>query len=181
MGRSLDRRGFLGCLWGLLAAVLCLPEAMAVTKEYQLMSVILWRLAQFVEWPASAFASPDSPLIIAVLGENPFGTALELATRGETARGRKIVIGAQASDAIDRCHILFVSSSEKSRFKDILRSVSGKHILTVSDGEGFSRAGGMVDLFIDSGRAAMRVNLRVADAAGLAFDARVLRMAEVVK
>jgi len=48
-------------------------------------AVFLFNFAQFVEWPPSAFAGPTSPIVIGVLGENPFGTYLD-----ETVRGEKV-------------------------------------------------------------------------------------------
>ena len=52
-----------------------------MSKEYQLKAGFLWRLAQFAEWPNNAFESADSS-VICLLGENPFGEALEAAVRG---------------------------------------------------------------------------------------------------
>src|SRR4051812_12970096 len=46
----------------------------APSAAYQLKAVFLFNFAQFVEWPAGAFRAANSPLIIGVLGENPFGT-----------------------------------------------------------------------------------------------------------
>ena len=55
----------------------------AQSPEYQLKAVFLFNFAQFVEWPASAFPKPDTPLGICILGEDPFGSYLD-----ETVRGR---------------------------------------------------------------------------------------------
>ena len=61
-----------------LASVTPLRAAEATpSAEYQVKAAFLYNFAQFVEWPARAFPAPDSPLIIGVLGENPFGTYLE--------------------------------------------------------------------------------------------------------
>src|ERR1051326_8071551 len=38
------------------------------SKEYQIKAVLLLNLARFVDWPPSAFATPDSPLVIGVVG-----------------------------------------------------------------------------------------------------------------
>src|SRR4051794_2201503 len=87
--------------------------AQPVPKETQIQAVFLWRFAQFVQWPSNAFVQPDSPLVIGVLGESPFGDALNLAVKGETAQGRRVVVKYlhDVSDT-DGCHVLYISTSE---------------------------------------------------------------------
>ncbi|MGZ8920925.1 MAG: YfiR family protein, partial [Limisphaerales bacterium] len=78
----------------LMVAMHCFaPRAHAqVSKEYQIKAVLLFRLAQFVEWPTNRFATPESPILIGVIGTNPFGDALTLAVHGERARNRDIKV-----------------------------------------------------------------------------------------
>src|SRR6478672_2249385 len=45
--------------------------------EYQIKAAFIYNFAKFVEWPASALPTPTSPIVIGVLGENPFGDTLE--------------------------------------------------------------------------------------------------------
>jgi hypothetical protein len=59
-------------------------------QEYQLKAVFLFNFAQFVEWPASAFPSPETPLVIGVLGEDPFGPYLDETVRGEKVNDRPL-------------------------------------------------------------------------------------------
>src|ERR1700758_4217756 len=62
------------------------------TPEYQVKAVFLFNLAQFVDWPSKAFADPAAPLIIGVLGEDPFGSYLDETLRGETVRNHPLVL-----------------------------------------------------------------------------------------
>src|SRR5688572_20007690 len=48
-------------------------------REYQVKAVFLFNFVQFVDWPATAFPSPDAPIRIGVLGVDPFSGALEAA------------------------------------------------------------------------------------------------------
>src|SRR3977135_2629882 len=61
-------------------------------SEYALKAVFLYNFCRFIEWPKSAFTSPTDPIIIAVIGEDPFGLLLEETVHGETLRGRAIQI-----------------------------------------------------------------------------------------
>src|SRR5213592_2227374 len=61
-------------------------------SEYGLKSVFLYQFCRFMEWPHSAFTSANDPLIIGVVGEDPFGSLLQEAVAGETSHGRPIRI-----------------------------------------------------------------------------------------
>ncbi|MGH9611632.1 MAG: YfiR family protein, partial [Bryobacteraceae bacterium] len=60
--------------------------------EYQVKAAFLLNFTKFVEWPAAAFAASDSPIAICVLGDDPFGGALDQIVEGEVVNGRKLVI-----------------------------------------------------------------------------------------
>src|SRR5205085_5344696 len=82
-------------------------------SEYGLKSMFLYQFCRFMEWPNSAFSSPNDPLIIGVVGDDPFGSLLNEAVEGETYHGRPIRIEHyRNAREIKRCHILFVSRSE---------------------------------------------------------------------
>jgi hypothetical protein len=192
--RAVGRRPLLAVLralrhWNLtlmLFAALQLTAAPAfaqISREYQLKAVFLWRLAQFAQWPGEAFDSSDNPIVIGVLGENPFGDALEAAVRGETAHGRKLVVRYfRSTQEIKTCHILYMGPSVARQIKDVNASLRGRSILTVSDVEGFARTyDGMVQFLTEQNKIRLRVNVKAVAAAGLVLDPRLLRAAEIVK
>src|SRR3954465_7552466 len=77
---------------GMLLIFCFTASAQQVSKDYQIKAVFLWRLAQFVTWPTQAFEDDSTPFVIGVLGQDPFGEALDLAVRGETVRGRNVLV-----------------------------------------------------------------------------------------
>jgi hypothetical protein len=158
------------------------PAFAQVSKEYQLKAVFLWRLAQFTQWPSNAFENAGSPIVICVLGENPFGDALDEAVRGETAHGRKFVVRHYRTvREIKTCHILYISGSAARQVKEVIAALRGRSILTVSDIEGFARFyDGMVRFITEQNKIKLRVNVKAATAARLALDSRLLRAAEIV-
>src|SRR3954454_20737092 len=86
------------------------------SPEYQIKAVFLFNLAQFVEWPARAFPDPGAPLIIGVLGEDPFGSYLDETLRGESVRTRPLMLQRyRRVSEIKVCHMLFISRSESDR------------------------------------------------------------------
>ena len=171
----------------ILFAFLVLPSISVlraqVSKEFQIKAVLLFRLSQFVDWPTNRFAPPESPIIIGVMGENPFGDALLAAVQGETAHNRPLKIISVSSDEEARdCHILFICGSEERRIKRIIAALADHPVLTVSDIDDFARGhGGMVRFITLENKVNLRINVQRARAVGLTLHSRLLRMAEVVE
>lgn len=164
----------LGCGVGMTAAAQS-PD------EYQIKAVFLFNFAQFVEWPPSAFETPEQPISICILGKDPFGSYLDETVRGETVGSRPLAVHRyQRSEEPGTCHILFVSGSEVGNIRDIFTRLSGRSILTVSDAEGFAGKGGMIRFITRNNRINLRINLEAARAAGLTISSKLLRPAEIV-
>lgn len=166
-----------------LACFLYLSAARAeVAKEYQIKAVFLFRLAQFVDWPTNAFANEKSPIIIGVIGDDPFGESLDLAVQGETAHGRPLKVQRFGRlSEIRECHVLYISTSETARVMEITKSLSARSILTVSDIQEFMiKYNGMIRFLTENNKVTIRINSETAKSAGLTLNSRLLRMADVV-
>jgi len=165
------------------ALVLCAPLALraASPSEYQVKAVFLFNFSQFVEWPASAFVDASRPLVIGVLGEDPFGAYLDEAVRDETVGGRTLAVRRfeHVEDVAD-CQILFISASMIDKLPRVLAGLRGKPILTVGETEGFARSGGMIRFVTERSRIRLRINVEPAVASGLTISSKLLRLAEIV-
>jgi len=164
------------------AVTLATAQQTRYATEYEIKAAVLFNLGQFVDWPASAFASAESPLVIGVLGQNPFSRSLDRAVEGEVVQKRKIVVKyGDTLDAIGSSHILFICRTEARKLSDILKALRGKTTLTVSDMAQFAEKGGMVNLVAAGDRVRMIVNPTQIEAAGLRASSKLLRIAELVK
>src|SRR4051812_6394668 len=77
--------------------------------EYQVKAAYLFNFGQFVEWPARAYESPGAPFVIGILGDDPFGGALDEVVRGETFGSRPLEVKRfKAPQEIGACNILFI-------------------------------------------------------------------------
>ena len=166
----------------LASHILAAESAAQNSKESPLKAVLLFRLTQFVEWPTNRFDSPESPVIIGILGRDPFGDSLRIAIRGETARNRPITLRQlQRTEDAKSCHVVFISESESRRVREITSALAGNSVLTVSDMENFVRVGGgMVRFYTEQNRVNLQINNEAAKAAGLTLDSRLLRMSQVI-
>lgn len=155
-------------------------EAMP-SREFQIKAAFLYNFAQFVDWPPASFPTPESPLIIAVLGMDPFGSFLDDLVRGERANGRPLVVRRfRTVDELEKCHVLFVSGSEGQNLEQIVERLSQESVLTVCDWEAYARQGAIVWFVMERNRVRLRINLDAAKAAGLTISSKLLRSAETV-
>jgi hypothetical protein len=175
--------GFLlgGALWwgtaGLAAAA-----SEGAANEYDVKAMLLYNFTQFIEWPANFFSAPDSPLVIGVLGRDPFGGAIDQLV-GQTPLGKHgiVIRRLRSIDAASECHLLFISPSEKDNLQQILLALRDRPVLTIADFDGFARRGGMIELFKSpDSKVRLRINLEAAKKNSLAISAKLLRVAEVV-
>jgi hypothetical protein len=148
-------------------------------SEYQLKAAFLFNFAKFVEWPEGAFSEPKAPLVIGVLGENPFGEHLERTVRGKTINGRPLTVRELHSPTEARdCHILFISNDEKPRLQKVFESLRGASVLTVGETEHFIDAGGMINFVLESGKIRFQVNDVAAKSARLKISSKLLSLAQ---
>jgi YfiR/HmsC-like len=147
----------------------------------EVQAVFLFHFAQFVDWPPEAFADPQAPVVIGILGKDPFGTFLNQTVQGEAVRGRPFRIDRyRRVDEIKDCHILFISRSEAKRLDEILAVLKDRPILTVTNGDELDRHGGIIRFILEESKIRLSIDLEAAQAARLTFSSKLLRSAEIV-
>jgi hypothetical protein len=151
-----------------------------VSREYALKAAFLYNFAQFVEWPKEAFPDESTPIVFCIVGEDPFGIALE-PMKGRAIRGRKTVIKRGVKpDELTKCHICFVSRSEGKNLAKILAELRDWDGLTVSDMEGFAQRGGVIGLVTVEDGIHLEINVDAAERAGLTVSSRLLKLAKII-
>lgn len=150
------------------------------TDEYQVKAVFLFNFAKFVEWPAQAFKSADSPIEICVLGPNPFGSSLYKAVEGKVVGNRRFEVR-EVRDApqASECHIVFVSASGWTGSRTVLGEIKKCCVLTVGETGEFIPRGGMINLRLENARVRVEINPDAAERAGLRISSKLLSLAEI--
>lgn len=151
--------------------------------EYRVKAAFLLNFTRFVEWPPSAFADAQAPLSICILGEDPFGHALEEVMQGESVNGRSLIVRRlSAPPTPQMCQILFIHADAKAEAKEALRALetAGKGVLTVGEGDGFLKQGGMIAFVLDNRRVRFDINGTVSQDSGLKISSKLLMVARSV-
>ena len=151
-------------------------------NEYEVKAAFLYNFARFVEWPDNVSPDPNGPLVIAILGRDPFGGEIDRAIEGKTVNGRRLVIKRFSSvETYEQCHILFVSSSERGNLPRILAAVRTSSVLTVSETDRFAQIGGIINFITIENRIRFEINRAAAARVGLKISSKLLSLGRVVR
>ncbi|MEK7991639.1 MAG: YfiR family protein [Thiotrichaceae bacterium] len=146
-------------------------------SEYQLKAAFLYNVARMVKWPK---ADRKKPLIVCLMGEDPFGDALSSIKKKKVKKRRlEFKMDISIRD-IPQCNVLFVTQAAQDLLTNILPSVENQHILTVGDVPEFATQGGMVNLLKNGERIAIEINLKVVKASNIVISSRLLTLAKIV-
>jgi hypothetical protein len=154
----------------------------SVSAEYLIKAGFIYNFANLVQWPSNAFTQPDSPIVIGILGEDPFGTVLDRVLAGKKVNGRIFVVKRLKSVLdLKECHIVFVSSSEIAHSAEAIHLVKGMPILTIGEIPGFAKRGGIINLVLEDNKVHFEINVEAAKEADLNISSRLLALARIVQ
>ena len=149
------------------------------SQEYLIKAAFLYNFAKFVDWPSDAFKDEQSPLYLSILGDDPFGSALD-SLRDKTVRGRPLVIRrCKSIEQVAGSHILFISPSEKDNLRPILNALKNSSILTVSETDRFGQQGGMINFLTVDNKIQFEINPVAAQGGRLKIGSQLLKLARI--
>jgi hypothetical protein len=150
-------------------------------SEYEVKAAFLFNFTKFVEWPDSSFRDAQAPLVIGIVGDDPFGDSLPRIVAGQKAQGRSIsIVKYRRGDDLRHTHVLFIGASERQHSAEILSGLQDASVLTVSDIDGFAEAGGVMQFVIQENRVHFIVNLDAATQSKLRVSSKLLVLARVI-
>ena len=162
----------------LLAAGSGNPAEPPQFAENQVKGAFLAKFPMFVEWPGKPAPGGQTPIVIGILGEDPFGPQFESALAKESINGRAFALKhLKDPQEAGGCQILFIGASEGARLPEILAATRHQPILTVGDQERFAHRGGMINFIKQGGKVRFEVNAVAVQAGGLKMSAKFLQVA----
>jgi hypothetical protein len=176
------------CL-ALLLGVLLFPPLLGPLRasphevsEYRVKAAFLYNFVKFVEWPSVRGGSIHDPIVVGVLGPDPFGPVLEQTFADKRVGGRRFEVRRFPTvEELQLCHVLFISSTLKKDWPKVLGAVRDSPVMTVSDGDGFVKSGGMIELLLENNRIRFDINLNEARESRLKISAQLLQLARRVE
>jgi hypothetical protein len=152
-------------------------EGPPVSREYQIKAAFLYNFTKFVEWPPSRFATPESPIIIGILGDNPFGDVLETIVKDRRVNNRPIEIRLVATKAeAAAVHVLFSGAGHEQQIAAMRGLLQAQSVLTVGETPQFAASGGIIDFIVGDDKVRFFINAGSGDQAGLKISAQLLKL-----
>lgn len=159
------------------------------SSEYLIKAGFIYNFANLVQWPSASFSQADSPIVIAILGEDHFGSTLDRVLQGKKIAGHPFVIKrlkfvselARSAGNPKEFQILYVSASAMPHLSEAFQAVRGLHVLTIGEAPGFANSGGIINLVLEDNRVRFEVNVKAAKDADLNISSRLLALARIIQ
>lgn len=168
-----------GIIFGIVATASA--QDRTVEREYSVKAAFLYNFIRFTEWPRSR--KNRQPIVIGVLGANPFNASVFKAVEGKNVplKKRKLVVKYlgefRPSVDLKQCDLLFISASEKDNYRSIVKAVADAPIMTVADSAGFLERGGMINLVISKRNVRWEINDDAVKKSSLKLSSQLYRSA----
>lgn len=182
----------------IMAIAPCIHAESTQSQEYNVKAAFLFNFIKFVDWPTQDLGDANEPLIIGIIGKDPFKDVFEV-LKDKQVRARNVTIKRfkgidelEESDQkrkdqlhpqieiIRKCHLLFICSSEKKYVFEIMNLIRNHNILTVADMDGFLDAGGIINFIMEEKKVRFEINVKAAKQDELKIRSKLLRLAKRV-
>jgi YfiR/HmsC-like len=151
------------------------------SAEYLIKAGFIYNFANLMQWPANTFSSPDSPIVIAIVGTDASGGILDEVLAGKKVAGRPFAVKhLKRGMDLKGCNIVFVSASETAHLDEILHLVKNLPILTIGETPSFAQRGGIINFVVVDDKVRFEVNVEAAKQADISISSRLLALAKIV-
>ncbi len=152
----------------------------APPTEYEVKAAFIHNIARYVEWPPTPDNAP-STMRLCVLGENPFGNALDILHNKKVGNLAWEVVPVASENNLKKCRVLFIAASESGKLRQILDSINGSAVLTLGDVDGYAERGVMSNFYLEDSRVRIEINTDAAKRAKLNISSQLLKLARIVQ
>lgn len=166
--------------WLILITIPVIASQNHSEDEHLFKAIFIYNFAKFTDWPEAVWKEHNAPLVLCTTGKDELVDGLNW-LGGKVVSGHIVHI-LSLKNTVDSksCHVLYIALSEQGHYKDILKSMEGRSVLTISKIPHFAGSGGIVELYRKDARTLFIIDLGLARKVGLMLSASLLNMAVVV-
>jgi hypothetical protein len=152
------------------------------TAEYPVKLAFLYQFAQYIQWPPEAYENATAPLVVCVVGGDPFDPDLEQELLNHAIDKHLISIRSVKRGANLRfCQMVFVPALQSKQAASVIDSLRGSPVLTIGETKGFAERGGIINFIIEQNKLHFEINLNAAKQTPLSISSKVLALARIVR
>jgi len=156
-------------------------RVLANSREAEVKAAYVYKLASFVRWPPTAFASAATPTTLCVSGRRDVLADLTQMVKGQRADDRALVVVAvpPGSKTAPGCQALYLGEGGRSAGQ-LIQSLGSAPVLTISD-RGAGSEGGVIELVDHGDTVRLVIHRAEASRRGLTLSSKLLSVAEAVE
>ena len=164
-----------------LSIVLGATVAIASAQErptHEIHAAMLYNFIKYIQWPNE---SEPGDFVVGVIGdENVFNT-LKTWYDGKAKGTKKYVIKKLSSAGeAESCQVVYVGKAKNKEFENIKTSVTGKSVLTITDGNGMGQKGSCINFKVVDGKLKFEMNQGTLTGSNLKVSSQLSSMAILI-
>ena len=162
--------------------VLICATAFASTAQerptHEIHAAMLYNFIKYIQWPNE---TEPGEFIVGVIGDENVFKTLQGWYDGKPKGTKKYVIKKLGSpaEAVD-CQVVYVGKSKSREFENIKNTITGKSVLTITDGNGLGQKGSCINFKVVGGKLKFELNQEVVTSANLKVSGQLTSMAIMI-
>ena len=158
------------------------PDEIHSSRAMEIQAAFLVKFCAYVKWPEEAFSKSDDPIIVGIVGRDPFGSTVDKIARSFKAKGRRVEVKRFITPrSITKNHVLFIPSSEQKNMTEIQAALSGNPVLLVGNFPGFLEQSGSINFVMVGKKIRFNICRENYQKAGLVISSKLLAVAHEIK
>jgi len=165
-----------------LAALLPARAAQTGPLESAVKATFLYKFVPFVMWPAGAFESATSPVVICTLGADPVSDLLDEAIAGQRVDQHPLAVRHLQNITRDSpCNVLYIAVPDVAAATQAIADMRGRPVLTVTDSSRLPGVPSVISFIVDNNRVRFDVDQNAAAENNLVLSSKLLSLARAVR
>jgi hypothetical protein len=164
----------------LLAALVAGSLSVAAQERptHEIHAAMLFNFIKYVQWPNE---SEPGDFVVGVIGDEEVFNTLKKWYDGKAKGAKKYAIKnlGSASEATD-CQVVYVGKSKNRDFDKVKSSITGKSVLTVTDGIGMGQKGSCINFRVIDGKLKFEINQSMVAGSNLKVSTQLSSMAILI-
>lgn len=160
------------------ALVFCVSTWAQERATHEIHAAMLFNFIKYVQWPNDA---EGGEFVVGVLGEDDVYNTLKSWYDGKPKGNKKYVIKKLGSAGeASSCQVVYLGKSKNKEFDSIKSSVTGKSVLTITDGNGLGQKGSCINFKVIDGKLKFEINQATVNSANLKVSGQLSSMAIMI-
>jgi len=159
---------------------LCLAWVVQAQEKplHEIHSAMLYNFIKYVQWPNEG---EGGEFVVGVMGEDDVFNTLKQWYDGKPKGSKKYVIKklASAADA-SGCAVVYLGKNKSNQFDQIKGSITGKPVLTITNGNGLGQKGSCINFKVIDGKLKFEMNQGTFGSANLKVSSQLSSMAILI-